>query len=103
MIDDLIRRSDVLAQIENIAPIGCKSVGSDAYMITRMVEELAAVEPPIPVTQERLFTKEFSDGHKEYRYGPEWVAMQLFMEGGYKTPEEAKQRWLTPTENSDKL
>ena len=29
-----------------------------------------------------------------YRYGPEWVGMQLFMEGGYKTPEEAKLRWL---------
>lgn len=24
-----------------------------------------------------------------YRYGEEWVAMQLFMEGGYPTPEEA--------------
>ena len=29
-----------------------------------------------------------------YRYGPDWVAMQLYMEGGYRTPEEAKLRWL---------
>ena len=28
-----------------------------------------------------------------YRYGPEWVAQQLLMEGGYKTPEEAKEAW----------
>lgn len=28
-----------------------------------------------------------------YRYGEEWVAMQLAMEGGYDTPEEAKEEW----------
>ena len=28
-----------------------------------------------------------------YRYGEEWVAMQLAMEGGYDTPEEAKEAW----------
>ena len=28
-----------------------------------------------------------------YRYGEEWVAMQLYMEGGYKTPEEAIEAW----------
>ena len=48
----------------------------------------------IPVEREKLFTKEWDDGRKEYRYGPEWVAMQLMMEGGYATPEEAKRRWL---------
>lgn len=96
MSDDLIRRSDVLAEIKNIAPIGCKSVGSDAYLIMRMVEDLAAVEPEeplIPVVQEKMFTKEYPSGRKEYRYGPEWVAMQLFMEGGYDTPEEARRAW----------
>ena len=41
-----------------------------------------------------LYTKEWSDGRKEYRYGPDWVAMQLYMEGGYPTPEEAKLAWL---------
>ena len=29
----------------------------------------------------------------EYRYGEPWVAMQLLMEGGYPTPEEAKRKW----------
>ena len=28
-----------------------------------------------------------------YRYGEPWVAMQLFMEGGFDTPEEAKAAW----------
>lgn len=47
-----------------------------------------------PEEQLKLFTKEFGDGRKEYRYGPEWVAWELMMEGGFKTPEEAKLRWL---------
>ena len=41
-----------------------------------------------------MYTKEWSDGRKEYRFGPEWVAMQLYMEGGYPTPAEAKAAWL---------
>ena len=28
-----------------------------------------------------------------YRYGEPWRAMQLAMEGGYPTPEEAKEAW----------
>ena len=28
-----------------------------------------------------------------YRYGEPWVVQQLFMEGGYKTPEEAMVAW----------
>ncbi len=28
-----------------------------------------------------------------YRYGEPWVAMMLAMEGGYDTPEEAKEAW----------
>lgn len=28
-----------------------------------------------------------------YRYGEEWVAQQLLMEGGYPTPEEAIAAW----------
>ena len=47
-----------------------------------------------PEEQLKLFTKEFGNDRKEYRYGPEWVAMQLMLEGGYRTPEEAKLRWL---------
>lgn len=38
---------------------------------------------------------EYADGEPHsYRYGPSWVAQQLLMEGGYRTPEEAKLRWL---------
>lgn len=52
------------------------------------------IDQIIPEEQLKLFTLD-KDGHgKEYRYGPEWVAMQLYMEGGYPTPEEAKQAWL---------
>lgn len=28
-----------------------------------------------------------------YRYGEPWVSQQLLMEGGYDTPEEAKEAW----------
>lgn len=100
-MDDLIRRSDVLREIKNIAPIGCKSVGSDAQMIMQMVEDLSPVRPgamlePMVVENPdwKLYTKEIGDVRVEYRYGPDWVAMELMMEGGYKTPEEAKLRWL---------
>ena len=30
----------------------------------------------------------------EYRYGPDWVAAELWIEGGYPTPEEARAAWL---------
>ena len=47
----------------------------------------------MPEERLKLFTKEFSDGHKEYRYGPDRMAMVLQREGGYDTPDEAKQAW----------
>ena len=34
-----------------------------------------------------------------YRYGEEWVAMLLFMEGGYPTEEEAIAAWEREKEN----
>ena len=34
-----------------------------------------------------------------YRYGEPWVAMQLAIEGGYKTPKEAMEAW--ERENKD--
>jgi len=46
-----------------------------------------------PEQQLKLFVKRCEDGHEEYRYGPEWVAAQLWLEGGYATPEEAKAAW----------
>lgn len=36
-----------------------------------------------------LYIKYRGDTPVAYRYGEEWEAMRLFMEGGYKTPEEA--------------
>ena len=37
---------------------------------------------------------EYRDGQPcGYLYGPRWKAMELYMEGGYPTPEEAKEAW----------
>ena len=37
---------------------------------------------------------EYRDGKPHaYRYGEEWVAMQLYIEGGYPTPEEALEAY----------
>lgn len=40
-----------------------------------------------------LYIKYRGDTPVAYRYGDEWVAMQLLMEGGYPTPEAAKEAW----------
>ena len=36
-----------------------------------------------------LYIEYRGDTPVAYRYGEEWEAMRLLMEGGYKTPEEA--------------
>lgn len=36
-----------------------------------------------------------------YRYGEEWVAQQLLMEGGYPTPEEAIAAWERERREAD--
>ena len=37
---------------------------------------------------------EYRDGVPvAYRYGPSWVSWELYMEGGYPTPEEALEAW----------
>ena len=37
---------------------------------------------------------EYRDGEPHsYLYGPSWKAMELMIDGGYKTPEEAKAAW----------
>jgi hypothetical protein len=41
----------------------------------------------------KMYSKEWSDGRREYRYGPEWVAAQLMAEGGFLTKEEARAAW----------
>lgn len=49
----------------------------------------------------QLYTK-YRDGVPvAYRYGDEWVAMQLHMEGGYPTPEEAIKAWEAENKTSD--
>ena len=42
----------------------------------------------------KLYEKNFGgDRPPEYLYGPPWKAMELYMEGGYPPPEEAKAAW----------
>lgn len=84
MNNDLIRRSDVLA-LTGINP--------------EDVMKIPAVEA-IPAEPDwQLYTKMIGDNPETarpiaYRYGPSWQATALFMDGGYKTPEEAKLAWL---------
>ena len=44
---------------------------------------------------EKMYTKHDSDPDTadKYAYGEKWVAMWLFNEGGYDTPEEAREAW----------
>ena len=43
----------------------------------------------------KMYTKTWEDDvhPPEYLYGPPWKAMELYMEGGYPTPEEAIKAW----------
>jgi hypothetical protein len=41
----------------------------------------------------QMYTKYRNGEPVAYRYGEPWVATQLFLEGGYKTPEEAIEVW----------
>lgn len=61
----------------------------------RFCPECGATTEPVllPEEQLKLFTQEFDDGRREYRYGPDRVAMDLRRDGGYDTPEEAKRAW----------
>lgn len=40
-----------------------------------------------------LYTLYRGDKPIAYRYGESWRAMQLAIDGGYPTPEEAKAAW----------
>ena len=73
----------------------CGKCGSQISKGWRFCPACGVTTEPVLMTEERLklFTKEFSDGHKEYRYGPDSVAAVLHKEGGYDTPDEAKQAW----------
>jgi hypothetical protein len=42
---------------------------------------------------EQLYV-EYRDGEPvAYRYGEEWVAVELLCEGGFKTEAEAREHW----------
>jgi hypothetical protein len=41
----------------------------------------------------KMYTKYVDGKPRSYLYGPPWKAMELYMEGGYPTPEEAKAAW----------
>ena len=73
----------------------CSKCGSQISKGWRFCPGCGTTTEPVLIPEERLklFTKEFSDGHKEYRYGPDRAAMALQREGGYDTPDEAKQAW----------
>ena len=46
------------------------------------------------MSEELKMYVEYRDGKPHgYLYGPPWKAMELYMEGGYPTPEEAKAAW----------
>lgn len=47
----------------------------------------------MPKEECHLYTLRRNGKPVAYRYGEPWVAQQLLMEGGYKTPEEAKEVW----------
>ena len=65
----------------------CPKCGLAVDMADRIAEERGA--------DWQLYEMRWADGSpSEYRYGPEWAAQQLLMEGGYPTPEEAKAAWL---------
>ena len=49
-----------------------------------------------------LYTLYRGDKPIAYRYGEEWRAMQLMMEGGYKTPLTAWLAWVVGEETHER-
>lgn len=47
-----------------------------------------------PRCEWKLYEKNYGDDRTEYLYGPDWKMQELLMEGGYPTPDEAKEAWL---------
>lgn len=48
----------------------------------------------------KMYTKYVDGKPYQYRYGESWRAMQLYVDGGYPTPEEAKAAWEAEQENN---
>ncbi len=100
-MDDLIRRSDVLMLLDHLIRecVGMNKnvdnvlLDAEIATIKDVVEKVVAL--PVVKTEEEchLYEKRMGD-RREYRYGPDWVASQLWIEGGFPTPEEAKAAWL---------
>ena len=64
------------------------------------MEKLLEKVPSEVRSEWKLYTETRDGVPYAYRYGESWVAQQLLMEGGYKTPEEAVNAWLREWENS---
>lgn len=52
------------------------------------------------MSEELKMYVEYRDGEPHgYLYGPSWKAMELYMEGGYDTPEKAIEAWNRESRN----
>ena len=94
MNDDLISRKAAQEAI-----LKCKEImfNPDKEIAVKALESVPAAEADIrdQTTEEYHLYTEYRDGKPySYRYGEPWVAQQLLMEGGYKTPEEAIEKWF---------
>lgn len=48
----------------------------------------------------QLYTKKLGSRPPQYRYGDESAATELWLEGGYPTPEEAIAAWEREQDNT---
>lgn len=90
MNDDLISRKAAQEAI-----LSCEAIlfNPDKEIAAKALESVPVISGQ-DTGEYHLYT-EYRDGKPfAYRYGEPWVAQQLLMEGGYKTPEEAKDMWL---------
>lgn len=51
----------------------------------------------------KMYVKYVDGKPYQYRYGESWRAMQLHVDGGYPTPEEAKAAWEAEQERNKAL
>ena len=52
------------------------------------------------MADEMLYILYRGDKPVAYRYGEEWVATQLYIDGGYPTEQEAREAWERYKEES---
>lgn len=87
---EILTLKDVRAAVMEITTVCTITTGERKRPLS--IEDLGVLEAEHP--DWKLYTEYIGDEPYRYRYGSEWVAMQLMMEGGYPTPEEAKLAWL---------